>query len=61
MFFGPKLGTWNAKNPFGPFKVTLSFKWLLRVLKGGWAKMLMSAKITETSYHYISIEKKQTS
>jgi len=56
MFFGLNLGTRNAKNPFGPFKVSkcnqktaklkkkfMSFKWLLRVLKEGWAKMLMSA------------------
>jgi len=44
MFFGPNLGTRNAENPFGPFKVpkcyqktaklknNLSFKWLLWVL-----------------------------
>jgi len=47
MFFGPNLGTRNAKNPFGPFKVPnssqktaklkkiMSFKWLLQVSKGG--------------------------
>jgi len=48
MFFGPNLGTRNAKNLFGPFKdlkfnqktaklkkKLMSFKWLLRVLKGG--------------------------
>jgi len=57
MFFGSNLGTRNAKNPFGPFKVPkcnqktaklktkfMSFKWLLRVLTGGWAKMLTLAK-----------------
>ena len=56
MFFGRNLGTRNVKNRFGPFKVPkcnqkpaklkqiMSFKWLLRVLKGGRAKMLPSAK-----------------
>jgi len=56
-FFGPDLGTRNAKNLFGPFKVPnsnqktaklkkifVSFKWLLRVLKGGRARMMTSAK-----------------
>jgi len=58
-FFGPNLGTRNAENPFGPFKVPnsnqktaklkkkfVSFKWFLQVLKGGRAKMLTSAKNT---------------
>jgi len=57
MFFGPNLGTRNVQNLFGPLKVPkcnqktaklkknlMSFKWLLRVLKGGRAKMLTSAK-----------------
>jgi len=57
MFFGPNLGTRNAKNLFGPFKVLkcnqkraklkkklMSFKWLLRVLKECRTKMLTSAK-----------------
>jgi len=70
MFFGPYLGTRNTKNPFGPFKVPkcnqktaklkknfVSFEWLLRVLKGGRPKMLTSAKMTQTSYHYISLKK----
>jgi len=35
----------------------MSFKWLLRVLKGGRENMLTSPKITQTSYHYISIKK----
>jgi len=74
MFFGPNRGTRNAKNSFGPFKVPkcnqktaklkkkfMSFKWLLRVLKGGQAKMLMSAKNNIKSYHHIRIKKKQTS
>jgi len=58
MFFGPDLGTRNAKNSLGPFKVPkckqktaklkkrMSFKWLLRVFKGDRAKMVTSAKIT---------------
>jgi len=50
-FCGPNLGTRNAKNLFGSFKVLnsnqksakckkkfMSFKWLLWVLKGGQAK-----------------------
>jgi len=57
MFFDPGLGTRNAKNPLGPFKAPkcnqktaklkkkfMSFKLLLRVLKGGRAKMLTSPK-----------------
>ena len=70
MFFGPNLGTRNAKTHSDPSKsrnVTkkqlnskklMSFKWLLRVLKEGWAKMMTSARIRWTSYHYISIRKK---
>ena len=57
-FFGPNLGTRNAKNPIGPFKVLkcnqkqldskkiMPSKWLLRALKVVRLKMLTSAKIT---------------
>ena len=45
MFFGPDLGTRNAKNPFGPFKVPKCNKKTAKLKKLMSFNSLASAKI----------------